>query len=35
MISIDYFLLIRGVKFLGASLIFVVRISNTSCFFTT
>jgi hypothetical protein len=26
--SLDYFLLLMGVEFLGASLIFVVRISN-------
>jgi hypothetical protein len=28
MLSLNYFLLNRGIKFLGASLIFVVRISN-------
>ena len=30
LISLDYFLLIRGVKFLGTSLIFVIRVSPTS-----
>jgi hypothetical protein len=27
---LNYFLLIRGLKFLGASLIFIIRISPTS-----
>lgn len=32
--NLDYFLLMRGIEFLGASLIFIIRISNFFLLYT-
>lgn len=34
MLSLDHFLLIRAIKFLGANLIFIIRIYNFFLFFS-